>query len=299
MTSSTLKRTLFATVCLSGVAAAVTGCATGSYSHHGRDNAQGPRQTGDQEVAQSRDPNSEAYVGNVEPSLQTSSTTDNNYSTANNYSTGTYRYGTASSTVVMPASTLSSTTVAPATTVIVPATPTTTATVLVPAAGASTTGGTTVLVPATSVPASVVVPTDIDFMNSAAQFNATEIQLSQIAYQRAQSAEVRDFALQTITAHRRMAGELDGMLRNRSVSVPFSPSPAGQTAVSHLSSLSGRDIDRYYLDQVIADHQAASALYGSESSQAVDVTVRSTAGGDAVDIRNRLNRATELRTELD
>jgi len=284
MTSSSLKRTLFATVCLSGVAVAVTGCATGSYSHHGRDNAQGPRQTGEQEVAQSRDPDSEAYVGNVAPSLQTDS---------KSAASRSYTYGTATSTVVMPASTV----VTPTTsTVLVPASPTTT-TVLVPASPSS--GTATVLVPATSVPASVVVASDVEFMNSAAAFNATEIQLSQIAYQRAQSPEVRNYAADTIAAHRRMAGELDGMLRNRSVAVPFSPSPAGNAAVSRLAGLSGWDVDRYYLDQVIADHQAASALYGAESGQAVDVTVRSTAGGDAVTIRDRLNRASDLRTQID
>jgi putative membrane protein len=286
MISNMMKRTLFATVCLSGVAVAVAGCATGSYSHHGRDNAQGPRQNGEQEVAQSRDPNSDAYVGNVPPSLQTDSK-----STAGR----DYTYGTATSTVVMPSSTV----VTPATTSTVVVPSTTTSTVLVPANGVATTAGTTVLVPATSVPASLVVASDVDFMNSAAQFNATEIQLSQIAAQRAQSAEVREYAADTIATHQRMAGELDRMLRARSVAVPFSPSPAGNAAVSRLSGLSGWDVDRYYLDQVIADHQAASALYGAESSQAVDVTLRSTAGGDNVDIRNRLSRATTLRTQID
>lgn len=286
MTAGASKRTLFAMACLGGVAAVVSGCATGSYAHHGRDNAQGPRQSGEQEVAQSRDPSSDAYVGNVPPSLQTNSTQTNTTSTTS----GGYTYRTATSTVVMPASTV----VTPTTTVVAPAT---TTTVLVPAS--PSTGAATVLVPATSVPASVVVSSDVDFMSSAAQFNATEIQLSQIAYQRAQSVEVRNFAADTIAAHRRMAGELDGMLRSRNVAVPFSPSPAGNVAVTHLSGLSGWDVDRYYLDQVIADHQAASALYGAESNQAVDVTVRSTAGGDDVTIRNRLSRASTLRTQID
>jgi hypothetical protein len=83
------------------------------------------------------------------------------------------------------------------------------------------------------------------------------------------------------------------------VVIPFSPSPAGSAAVSRLSGLSGWDVDRYYLDQVIADHQAASALYGAESSQAADVTVRSTAGGDTVDIRNWMDQAERLRTQID
>jgi putative membrane protein len=283
MTSSTSKRTLFAAVCLGGVAVAVTGCATGTYSHYGRDNATGPRQNPDQTVAASRDPNSDSYVGNVPAGLQTGSKAEASRS---------YNYGTTSSTVVLPASTVvaPAATMTTASTVLVPVSPSgSTATVLVPATA----------VPVTSVPASVVVASDIDFMNSAAEFNATEIQLSQIAAQRAQSPEVRNFALDTIATHRRMAGELDGMLRNRSVAVPFSPSPAGSAAVDRLAGLSGWDVDRYYLDQVIADHQSASALYGAESGQAVDVTVRSTAGGDAVTIRNRLNRATDLRTQID
>jgi len=278
MTSNTRRRSLFATVCLGGVAIAASGCATGSYSHHGRDNAQGPRQTGEQEVAQSRDPDSEAYVGNVPPGLQTGSRST---------TSSTYSYRSATSTVVMPASTVIAPTVTTAPAVVVPVSPTTPTTTP------------TVLVPATSVPASVVVASDVEFMNSAAQFNATEIQLSQIAVQRAQSPAVRSFAADTIQAHQRMAGELDGMLRNRNVAVPFSPSPAGNTAVSRLAGLSGWDVDRYYLDQVMADHQSAAALYGAESGQAVDVTVRSTAGGDAVTIRNRLSRASELRTQID
>jgi hypothetical protein len=89
------------------------------------------------------------------------------------------------------------------------------------------------------------------------------------------------------------------MLRARSDAVPFSPSPAGNAAVSRLSGMTSWDVDRYYLDQMIADHQAAAALYGAESSQAVDITLRSTAGGDAVDIRNRLSRASTLRTQID
>src|SRR5690348_86430 len=110
MTSSRLKQALLATVCLSTVALAASGCATGSYSHHGRDNAQGPRQTGDQEVAQSRNPDSEAYVGNVPPSLQTGSA-----ATASR----TYTYNTATSTVVMPASTVVTAPTTTTTTVLV------------------------------------------------------------------------------------------------------------------------------------------------------------------------------------
>ncbi|GAB2178351.1 DUF4142 domain-containing protein [Dongia sp. agr-C8] len=196
-------------------------------------------------------------------------------------------------TVVAPAQ--------PTTTVLVPARPAT-STVLVPATTVSptvTTVGSTVLVP-TPVPASTtVVANDVDFMARASQFNATEIALSRVAYQRAQSAAVREFAMQTINDHRRMADDLDSVALRRNLSLAWTPSPAGSRAVDDLSRMSGYDVDRYYLAQMIADHDAAAALYASQGNLATDVTLRSTAGGDAVDLRNRRDQAIRLQAEID
>ena len=196
-------------------------------------------------------------------------------------------------------------TLAPAgqTTVVVPAQTATTTTVYVPATTVNTVGvntvGSTVLVPATQVPASTTyVGNDIDFMARASQFNATEIAMSRIAYQRAQSAEVRDFARDTINAHRRMSDDLDSIALRRNVSLAWTPNPAGSQAVNGLSSMSGTDFDRAYLAQIIADHDAAAALYQGEGSVATDVTLRSTAAGNAVDLRNRRDAAIRLQNQI-
>jgi putative membrane protein len=205
---------------------------------------------------------------------------------------------TATTTIAEPGTTVVTTnSVAPSNTVVYPSN-TTTQYVLVPATNANTVGG-TVLVPASPVPASQVMSSDVDFMARASQFNATEIAMSQIAYQRAQSSAVRNFAQATIAEHQRLANELNGVAQRRNVSLAFQPNPAGSAAVNRMANLSGWDLDRAYLDQIIADHQAASAMYGSESNQAVDITLRSTAGGDAVDLRNRTDQAVRLRTDID
>jgi predicted outer membrane protein len=185
------------------------------------------------------------------------------------------------------------------TTVVVPAQPTTTTTtVLVPST--TTTVGSTVLVPTTQVPASTTyLGNDVDFMARASQFNATEIAMSRIAYQRAQSADVREFARQTINAHRAMSGDLDSIALRRNVSLAWTPSPAGSRAVDRLSSLSGWDFDRYYLAQIIADHDAAAALYSGTGTTATDVTLRSTAAGDAVQLRDRRDEAIRLQSDID
>src|SRR3954468_2346080 len=203
-----------------------------------------------------------------------------------------------------------SSTMAPAgtTTVVVPAQTATTTTVLVPATTVSPTVntvgvnsvGSTVLVPATQIPASTtVLGNDVDFMARASQFNATEIAMSRIAYQRAQSSAVREYALQTINTHRRMSDDLDGIALRRNVSLAWTPSPAGSHAVDRLSGLSGWDFDRYYLAQIIADHDAAASLYSAEGTAATDVTLRSTAGANAVDLRTRRDEAERLQSDID
>jgi len=209
----------------------------------------------------------------------------------------------ASSTVASP--TVAST-VAPAgtTTVYMPAQPArTTTTVLVPTTTYNTVGvnsvGSTVLIPANQVPASTtILGNDVDFMARASQFNATEIALSRIAYQRAQSSDVREFARETINAHRRMSDDLDSIALRRNVSLAWTPSPAGSQAIDRLQNLNGWDFDRYYLAQIIADHDAAAALYAGQGGVATDVTLRSTAGGDAVDLRNRRDEAIRLQNSI-
>jgi hypothetical protein len=81
----------------------------------------------------------------------------------------------------------------------------------------------------------------------------------------------------------------------QNVSLTWAPSPAGNAAVGRIASLSGSDLDRAYLDQIIADYQAGAALYQAEAAQASDVTLRSSVAGDAVDLRSRLNDAVRLR----
>jgi putative membrane protein len=213
-------------------------------------------------------------------------------------------YGnTKTSTTRTTASPTVASTLAPAgtTTVVVPAQPTT---VLVPStttvSPTVSTVGSTVLVPVTQVPASTTIGgNDVDFMARASQFNATEIALSRVAYQKAQSPAVREFAMETITDHRRMSDDLDDIALRRNVSLAWTPNPAGSRAVEQLSRLNGWDVDRAYLAQIVADHDAAAALYANQGSLATDATLRSAAGGDAVDLRNRRDEAIRLQNEID
>ncbi|HEY4163645.1 MAG TPA: DUF4142 domain-containing protein [Dongiaceae bacterium] len=265
------KNALLASVALGVIAVAVAGCTAEQNLTHGRDG----------EKVYSGDT---TYPGNhpVASNSSSSYTTRSNSGVGNSTVVSTVdTTPMTTSTVVVPATTVT-TTVPVASTVLVPAPTTTTA----------------VVVPANQVPTSYVVVSNTDFMSRASEFNATEIALSRIAFQRAQSPAVRSFAQGMIEDHRQMAGELDQAALSRGVTLAWTPNTRGADAINRLNDSTGWQIDRYYLDQVIADHQGALALYQSEATQDGDLTLRNLATADADRLHGKLDSASELRTSI-
>jgi putative membrane protein len=247
------------------IAVAMAGCTAEQNLTHGRDG----------EKVYSGDT---TYPGNRPVADQSSST---HSSVASTVDTTPLNTTPVTATVVVPAT--NATTPAPAT-----------STVLVPAPAATT----AVVVPADQVPTGYVLVSNTDFMTRASQFNATEIALSRIAFQRAQSAAVRAFAQSMIEDHRQMAGDLDHAALSRGVTLAWTPNNLGADAISRLNAATGWRVDRYYLDQVIADHQSAVSLYRSEAIRDGDLAMRNLATAQEDRLSSKLDSAAELRTSL-
>jgi putative membrane protein len=298
-----LRNALLASTALAFAAVTVAACGTPSQYSHSKDSY------GQTKVSNNKTYASPTVVSTLPPAGSTTYVAPAQQQTTTTYVQPGTTYVQPGTTYVQPGTTY----VQPGTTYVQPGTTTyvqptyaqpTTTTVYAPATTVNTVGvrtvgvdslGRTVLVPQNQVAVSTTVANDVDFMSRASQFNATEIAMSRIAYQRAQSADVRQFAQNVITTHRRMSDNLDAIALRRNVSLAWTPSPAGSRAVDKLSGMSGSEFDRYYLAQIIADHDAGVALYSGQGTVATDVTLRSTAGADAVELRNRRDEAIRLQ----
>ena len=111
-----------------------------------------------------------------------------------------------------------------------------------------------------SVNASATVMTDANVAAVAHAANMDEIQTSQLALQRSQNAQVRQFAQMMITEHTAVDQQMMEMLRAKGMSPqPNQPAQAAMEAtratLASLGQRTGMEFDRAYMMHQVASHR--------------------------------------------
>jgi putative membrane protein len=122
-------------------------------------------------------------------------------------------------------------------------------------------------------PVALVAPADDAFVQRVAASNAAEIELSRLAYVRAQSPEVRTFAQQLVNDHRTLAIDLDNFALEHGYVIAWALEPEAVANIDRLSALSGGIFDKAYMDLMVDAHRNAVALLQTQAASG-----RATAG---------------------
>jgi putative membrane protein len=118
------------------------------------------------------------------------------------------------------------------------------------------------------------VPADLEMIRHAAQDSAAEVRLAQLARQRSGSDAVRQLAERLLSDHTTASAELGALAQQRGVAVPVVLDPQHQAAEQRLSQLAGPSFDVAYLEQMIADHAKAVAMFERIAATAADPALR-------------------------
>ncbi|CAA9278259.1 MAG: hypothetical protein AVDCRST_MAG56-3536 [uncultured Cytophagales bacterium] len=110
-------------------------------------------------------------------------------------------------------------------------------------------------------------PIDREFLEQAVQSNLTEIQLGQLAVQRATDSTVKRYAQMMITEH--TAAHAD--LRNRATAQKWTIrdvlNDENQAKRDNLNNLQAAAFDRAYMRSQVADHQVTSGKFATQVDQ--------------------------------
>jgi putative membrane protein len=107
---------------------------------------------------------------------------------------------------------------------------------------------------------------DRAFMEKAAMSDMAEIQLSQIAQQKATRDDVKQLAGRMVQDHTKTSSELKTIAAAANVTLPTTLDRKHQQATQKLQGMTaGAEFDRQYLNLLLADHKQAVALFRSES----------------------------------
>ena len=153
------------------------------------------------------------------------------------------------------------------------------------------------------------------FVQQAAIGNMAEIQLGQLASQRAQSSEVKQFAQKMIQSHTKALSELKSVANNANASVPAELDDKHRDLHQRLSGLQGAEFDREYMKVMVDAHEdMADLLEGRADNAGASPGASSpsnaqSAGGDAAlnqwaaktlpEVRQHLQEAQQLQKSVD
>jgi putative membrane protein len=136
---------------------------------------------------------------------------------------------------------------------------------------------------------------DRDFIKKAAISGRKEVQLSQLAAQRATDPAVKQFAQQMIDEHTRSNQELMQLAASKSVALPAVPDTKLESELAKMQALSGADFDKRYLREAgVNEHNKASKLFLREASNGKDPDVRAFAAKMSPTIQQHLTMARTL-----
>ncbi len=112
------------------------------------------------------------------------------------------------------------------------------------------------------------------FVAKAAQAGLAEVQLGQLAEQKAASNEVKQYAQQMVLEHTQANNQLKQLANQKSLTVPQSLDQQHQTAKANLAKLSGVAFDRAYMDLMKQDHAKVISLFQQEASHGQDASLK-------------------------
>ena len=139
---------------------------------------------------------------------------------------------------------------------------------------------------------------DRDFLIQAASANHAEIAINQLAYKKAVSTPVKDFADMLVKDHQSAYDQLAELLKNRKLGVVTGLEKNTKDTLDRLGKLEGKDFDREYLQCMIREHKNAVALFEGQANNGKEADIREYAKRLLPSLQKHLKKAQELNKKV-
>ena len=141
-----------------------------------------------------------------------------------------------------------------------------------------------------SIP-TTVSKADQNFAVNAADAGMTEIQAGQLAEQKGMDKEVKMYAKMMVKDHTEAADKLKTIAATKNITLPASVSADMQKHLDDLSTKSGKDFDKAYMDMMVDDHKKVISAFEDESKNGSDADIRAFADSTLHTLHHHLDEA--------
>jgi putative membrane protein len=136
------------------------------------------------------------------------------------------------------------------------------------------------------------------FVAEAAQGGLAEVELGELAQQKASSAAVKSFAGQMVADHGKANAELAQLAKQEDVEMPKQLDAKHQALRDRLAKLSGAEFDRAYMKEMVHDHEKDVAEFSQAAKSATDPQVKEFASKTLPTLEGHLRMAKEVEKSL-
>lgn len=134
------------------------------------------------------------------------------------------------------------------------------------------------------------------FLMEAARGGMMEVQVAQMAQQKASSDEVKEYARQLEQDHSKANDRLKAIAQERGVSLP-SDMAQHQTAISSLNNLSGEQFDHAFVRMQVTHHKKDLNQFRREVKNSMDSDLREFATSNLPTLEQHLQKAQTLASQ--
>jgi putative membrane protein len=131
-------------------------------------------------------------------------------------------------------------------------------------------------------------------LKKAAQGGMAEVELGQLAVQKASSDQVKQFGQRMVDDHSKANDQLKQLAQQEHVKLPTQPSAKDKATKAKLENLSGKEFDEAYMSDMLKDHKKDVAEFERESKNAKDPAVKDFAEQTLPTLREHLKQAQQI-----
>jgi putative membrane protein len=131
---------------------------------------------------------------------------------------------------------------------------------------------------------------DSSFIKSAAEGGMAEVELGQLAQQKATNPAVKSFGAMMVSDHTAANDKLKALAATKEVSLPTSPSLMQKASKAKLDMMSGDTFDKSYVKGMIDDHKTDIKEFEKEASEGKDPQVKAFAVATLPTLKKHLQK---------
>jgi len=139
---------------------------------------------------------------------------------------------------------------------------------------------------------------DDSFAKKAAEGGLTEVELGQLATQKASDPAVKAFGQRMVDDHTKANDQLKTIAAQENIQLPTEPNAKDQAEKARLAKLSGAAFDKAYINHMVMDHKKDIAEFKREANTGKDEQIKNFASQTLPTLQDHLKQAEDAQKKV-